>query len=484
MRRLRELLIMAVVATGPLSIGAALADAQDQQPEVTSKPKPAARVYLPLNFPDQDPNGDQDSTPPLQPDTRPLTGVQDSTLGSPEIRHSYLVPGFQYANMIQSTALNQANATGWYSTSYIIGNVSLLQSWRSSQLSVDYSGGGFLSPNNGQRNGIFHQFALVQTLEWQRWQFTLLDQFSYLPESSFGFGVGTGVSIPGIGGALGSPLPGVQNNYQPNQSIFTVVGTRYSNSFTTQAVYALNPRSSVNVAGSYGILRFLEAGNVNSDDTILNVGYNYSLSEKDTIGLLYRFAAYRYAGNPQALNDHVVHGAYGRNIVGRLALQLFAGPEITTFRVPVGSETHRVTGSGGATLNYAWGQNNLSLTYNRGLSNGSGIQIGATTDLVQTELVRRPLSRHWQGNVNFGFARNGNLGNSSVSQNSQTYNSYYVGGGLSRSLGRDANVSLTYTAQLQASIQAVCAAGTCSTNHTQQQITLVFSWHARPFVLR
>jgi hypothetical protein len=483
MRSLRKPLITTVVATWLLSIGAALVCAQDQQPEVASKPIPAARVYLPVVFPDQDPSGDQDSTPPLQPDTRPLTGVQIPTLGSPEIRHSYWVPGFQYANMIQSTALNQANAAGWNSTSYIIGNVSLLQSWRNSQLFVNYSGGGDFSIGSSQGNGYYHLLTLVQAFEWQRWQLTLFNQFSYLPESSFGFGVGTGISIPGVGGSLGPPQTDVQNIYQPNQGIFTSFGTRYSNSLTTQAVYAFGPRSSINVAGSYGILRFLEAGNVNSDDTIFNVGYNYSLSKKDTIGVLYRFTAYRYPGNPQALNDHVVQAAYGRKITGRLTLQLFGGPEITTFRVPVGSESHQVRGSGGATLNYAWGPSNLSLTYNHGLSNGSGIRIGSSTDQVQTRLVRR-LSRYWEGSTNFGYTRNSSLGNSGVSQNTQTYNSYYVGGGLSRPLGRDASVSLAYTAQIQASNQAVCAAGTCKTSYTQHQITLGFSWHARPFILR
>jgi hypothetical protein len=484
MRCLGKTLIIAfVVAIGLFSLGAALACAQDQQSEDTSKPKPAGRAYPPVGYPDQDPSGDQDSTPPLQPDTRPLTGVQNPTLGSPEIRHSYWMPGFQYNNMIRSTALNQANAPGWNSTSYITGNVSLLQAWSNSQLSVNYSGGGFFSTDSSQGNGYIHQFGLVQTFKWQRWQLALLDQFSYLPETSFGFGVRTGISAPGVGGSLGPSLPGLQNSYLPNQSILTSFGARYSNSITTQAVYAFSPRSSINVAATYGILRFLQAGNVNSDDMIFDVGYNYTFGKKDTIGVLYRLTADRFPGNPQALNDHVAQAAYGRKITGRLALQLFGGPEIITFRVPIGNETQQVRGSGGAALNCAWGRNNLSLTYTHGLSNGSGAQIGSSTDQVQSGLARR-LSRHWQGNVNFGYARNGSLGNSGVSQNSQVYNSYYASGSLSRPLGRDANLSLAYTAQIQASSQAVCAAGTCNTSYTQHQITLGFSWHARPFVLR
>jgi hypothetical protein len=480
----KTLIIASVVARGLLSPGAALACAQDQQSEDTSKPKPAGRGYPSVGYPDQDPSGDQESSPPLQPDTRPLTGVQIPTLGLPELRHSYWVPGFQYSNMIRSTALNQANAAGWNSTSYITGNVSLLQAWSNSQLSVNYSGGGFSSTESSQGNGYFHQFALVQIFKWQRWQLTLLEQFSYLPETSFGFGGGTGISLPGVGGSLGPPLPGLGGNFQPNQTVFTSFGTRYSNSFTTQAVYELSPRGSINVAGSYGILRFLRAGNIESNDYISNVGYNYALGKKDTLGVLYRFSAYRYIGNPQAFGDHVVQLSYGRKITGRLALQISGGPEITTFHAPIGNATNHIGESANATLNYATARNNLTLAYIRGVSNGSGIQLGSNADQIQAGVGRR-LSREWQGNVNFGYARNKSLGNLlGASQNSQTYNSYYMSGGLSRPLGRDANFSLAYAAEIQTSNQTVCASGTCNTSYTQHQITLGFSWHARPFVLR
>jgi len=465
-----------------LSAGTTMASAQEPA-EDSGKPKPAAHAYPPLIEGNQNPSGDQDSAPALQPDARPLTGVQNPTLGSPEIRHSYWVPGLQYSNIVSSAALNQTTASGWNSTNYLTGNVSLLEAWSRSQLSLNYSGGGFFSSQSSQGRGYFHQLGLIQNFDWGRWQLDVLDQFSYLPESPFGFGGGTGISIPGVGGSLGTPLPGLGGNFQPNQTILTSLGARYSNSFTTQALYRLSPRGSINVAGSYGILRFLQAGNINSNDYIANVGYNYSLGKKDALGMLYRFSAFRYIGNPQALDDHAVQLSYGRKITGRLALQISGGPEITTFHIPIGNATHHIGESVNGTLNYAFKQDSLTLSYLHGVSNGSGTQVGSTTDQVQTGLRWR-VSRSWQGNVNFGYARNGTLGNSGVSQNSQTYNSYYIGGGLSRPLGREANISLAYTAQIQNSNLAICATGTCNKNYTQHQITIGFSWHARPFVLR
>src|SRR5271157_4146413 len=89
-----------------LLFGARIVCAQDvpQEPAET-KPKPAART-TPITMIDsgdqEDVNGVQDTTNGLRPDVAPLTGLQNATLGSPELRHSYWVPGLQYANTIQS----------------------------------------------------------------------------------------------------------------------------------------------------------------------------------------------------------------------------------------------------------------------------------------------------------------------------------------------------------------------------------------------
>jgi hypothetical protein len=453
--------------------------------EDTSKPKPPARVYLPLieGSDNQDAISDQKLVANLNPDEHPLTGVQIPTIGSPEMRHSYWVPGFQYGNFVRSSSVSQPTTSSWNTTSYVLGNLSLLETWNRSQLSVNYSGGGSFSTDKSQGNDKFQQLGLVQAFGWRRSQLSFIDQFSYLPQTQFGFGAATNLDTPGVGGTLRPSLPGLQTNYQPNQTIFTSIGPRYSNSITTEVVYALSPRMAVTVSGSYGILRFVQAGNIDTNDSIFSTGYNYALSQKDTIGVLYRFIAYRYIGNPQSINDHVALLAYGRKITGRLAFQLFGGPEVTTFRVPFGSLTDRISGSGGGNLTFALPRSSLSVTYNHGVSGGSGQFAGSSTDLLQS-MINHQLSRIWQGNLSSGFARNASLGISNPSQVSQTDNSWFVGGGLSRPLGRNANLNFAYTAYLQNSSLPVCVAGTCETSFMQHQISLSFQWHTRPLVLQ
>src|SRR5437016_14360231 len=96
--------------------------------EDSSKPKPAAGTHVPLpGVPgDQD---EQQSGSDLTPDTHPLTGIQTPTLGSAEVRHSYWVPGFQYGNFVRSSNLDQSTSSGWNTTSFVAGNLSLLEAW-------------------------------------------------------------------------------------------------------------------------------------------------------------------------------------------------------------------------------------------------------------------------------------------------------------------------------------------------------------------
>src|SRR5260370_35495828 len=113
-------------AVAALFLSVSLSSAQED----SSRPKPAARDYPLLieGLGGQDANGDQGSTSNLNPDTRPLTGVQNPTLGTSGIRHSYWLPGFQYADTVRSSALNQATSLGWNTSSLVTRNFSLLGS--------------------------------------------------------------------------------------------------------------------------------------------------------------------------------------------------------------------------------------------------------------------------------------------------------------------------------------------------------------------
>lgn len=456
--------------------------ANAQEPQTGAPPKPAAMAAPTVGLGD-DQETDEGSVA-LQPDNRPLTGIQELTLGTVEEKHSYWIPGISYTNVIQSNAKAQGGANDWNSTSYITGNLSLLQNWSTAQLSLNYSGGAAISTESAIGTGQFHQVGAVQTFNWGRWQLTLLDEFAHLPQAQFGFGADTGIAIPGVGGPLAPILPGVQTGFSPSQSIFTQVGPETSNSFGTQLSYSLTRRSSITIAGVYSVLRFSEPGNIESNEVVLSAGYNHQMSKTDTLGVSYRFSAYEFLDSPQAMGIHVIQAAYGKKITGRLALLLSAGPQITSFRLPpgVGTDTQHIDVFGSASLTHASPTGTESLNYNHGANSGSGILLGAISDQVIGS-VDRKVARAWRGNVSLGFTHNSSLTATSNGA-STTYNTVYVGAGVKRPISRTSDFTLNYTANIQTSNNVICAGANCSANFTTHVIAVGINWHARPFVLR
>lgn len=470
-----------VVLSGALFLGVRVLKAQDEpQPPLEDKPKPAG-VSIPVMNNGNPWDQENESTNGMTADTTPLTGVQTPTLGSPPVLHSYWVPGVQWSGSIQSTGYNQVSNSSWLMNNFFSGTLSLLKVWSGSQLAVNYSAGGFVSSDSTQGNGYYQQAAFAQTFQWKRASIQLLDQFSYLPQSSFGFGAGTGLGIPGSGGT-GPVIPGMGNNYVPNQSIYAAFGNRYSNAASVQFTYATSPRGSITASGSYGFLHFLEEGSVDNDATTGTIGYNYVLSREDTIGVFYRFSAFHFSGEPQAYGDHSANIAYGRKLTGRVALQLYGGPSITTFRVPESGTSSTHGENVGANLSYAFDRGGLSASYNHGIFGGSGVLTGSTGDFLNVGGTHK-LGRIWTGQLNMGFSHNAPITNI-PNTISQSYNTWTVGGGINRALGRNATFAIAYNATITDYGLAGCTGTACgSSGQTFHYVTVNFQWHTRPLVL-
>jgi hypothetical protein len=453
--------------------------AQEPEPEAPAQPKPAGRGIPGMNDnPIEDQNQQQGN---WNPDTMPLTGLQTPTVGNPEMKHSYMVPGLQFGSTIQNQPFG-GGSSGWYSDEYFGANLSWLQQWSRSQLALNYSGGGFVTSQTGQSDGWFQNVAFGQNFTLRRWQMQILDQFAYLPQTQFGFGGGTGLSLPGIGGGLGPSVPGIGGSVTPNQSIYSATGPRYSNSVVTQITYDISRRSSVTFGGSYGLLHFTQSGNVNTDSYIANAGYNYQITKDDSVGLSYRFTSYHYQGIDQAIGDHMFSVSYGRKIAKRLGLQIYGGPEITNYRIPINNQTQTIAGSGGASLSYAFQRGNLTAAYFHGVAAGGGVLIGSTIDQVTFSGVRR-VTRLWSVQGNVGFAKNRPLASQTGVQGND-YDSIYVGGGVSRPFGKEILFSAAYTAQIEQINPTVCTGTGCNTNNTQNMISVSLQWHSMPIVLR
>jgi hypothetical protein len=476
----RRFILSSVLLVSLLPVGTSRLYAQDESPVPgENKPKPAGTTP-PVPFPESGIQ-DSDSNSLLTPDATPLTGVLTPTLGTPPVLHSYWEPGVQWSGSIQSNSYNQTVSNGWLMNNYFIGTLSLLQAWSGSRLAINYSGGGFISTDSSQGNGYYHQLDLSQTYQRNRWLVQVVDQFSYLPESSFGFGGGSSLGTPGSGGSIGPVIPGMGNNYVPNQSIYTAVGPRYSNASSIQVTYATSPRGSITLSGTYGLLNFVNSGNVDSDVTTGTIGYNYTITQKDTIGTFYRFSAYHFSGQPQAYGDHSANVAYGRKLTGRLALQLYGGPDFNVSRVSVNGKSESTGVNVGANLRCGFERGNLTAGYTHGISSGSGVLTGSSADQFNFGADHK-LGRIWSGQMTLAYSRNTPIG-SVAGTTAQNYNTWTVGAGVSRALGRNATFAIAYNATIPDYGVSACTGASCSSSQTYHYVTLNFQWHTRPFIL-
>src|ERR1700757_5010687 len=115
-----------------------------QEPETPAEPKPAGRGIPAMGDATlENDDAARDQLDKWNPDTMPVTGLQSPTLGNPEFRHSYWVPGFQYSSSIQDQPTGGPNSGNWYAYNFFAANLSLLEQGSSSRLALNYSAGGF-----------------------------------------------------------------------------------------------------------------------------------------------------------------------------------------------------------------------------------------------------------------------------------------------------------------------------------------------------
>ncbi len=425
----------------------------------------------------------------LAPDTRALAGAQELSLGAPGLTRSFWQPLFGLMLTVDTNPLTAIRSSGLTTWSSLFGGIDVRRILGRSDLTLNYVGGGLIGDNTNSGNSIVQQLELSEKLTCRRTVISFLEQLSYLPEAAFGSYMSGGQSFSNANGLSLQPA------LIPNQSILTTRGQRISQSFLTEVDRFLTPRSSVTAVGSYSLLRFLDNGFLNSGDTVLQVGYNYQLTPKDTIALLYRFTALRFNNFDQSIHGHVTQVAFGRRITGRLAFHAAAGPEVAFFRTPVSTSMGT---SGGSTttssLARAYWTLNTSITYQKrytqfglaydhSVSGGAGVLPGAVSDQVSGS-INSQLRRSLDSGFVLGYAHNRELNVAAPTPSNQTYTYWFSGVNFTHPWGRWTNVFLNYRLQFQNSNTSFCVGIICGQSFVRHTVSIGFGWSPRPIPIQ
>jgi hypothetical protein len=405
-----------------------------------------------------------------------ITGGLAPNVGDAGGTQSQIKAGVQYSELFDSNFQNSNGTAGWNAISTFGGHFDLQRSGANTALLFSYSGGAFIDPKDSTLDSSYHQFQTSETLQFRKLTLQFVDSFSYLPQSSFGFGGG---------GYGGSPFLGItilNPSFVPSQGILSTAANRLSNSVLAQASYASSQRTAWTFAGSYGLLHFTSPGFLNSADYGFSAGYNYQLTARDVIGASFLFDATRFSPALASINNSTINLNYGRHISDALMFQVGIGPQLSQFN-PVGVPTTGVLVAWNLNtgLSYLHGRTRTNVSYLHGVTEGGGVLLGATTDTVAVG-VTHPFGTYTTVTGSFGVAGNTALPQAGAVANG--YTSEFATIGITRKLGQEFSISATYNLTRQTTNGTPCVTAVCGPQVLRHQIFIGFGWDMRPKPLR
>jgi hypothetical protein len=449
-----------------------------------AQPIPAVRSPL-ASLTDND-QEDADQQAPATPDTHALAGAEYLTLGGPAYKHSYWQPQVDVSVTALSNPVIGGSGGGWSTYTSLSGGINLTQISGNSTLTLSYQGGAAFS-NGGGSNSVIQQMAVTDALAFRRWRVALIDQVGYLPQASLGF-AGLGITAPTIGSSLG-----IQTGFEPDQSVLTAAGQRISNASIIEADYLISRRATLTFVGSGSELYFLDNDLNNTTEGIAQVGYNYQLTRKDTIAILYSFDAIRYNNIDQSIDTHAAEFAYSRRQTGKLAFQISAGPEFAISTLPLTTSAASTTSTPTKSTQFLWTASSavtyqlkrrttLQATFDHGVTGGSGVLAGAVADAAMGTLSHQ-MSRATTLAFSGGYSRNSGLaltpGSAELVASNQTYDYWFGGANWTHRIGGSINLMLGYQLQYQNSNAAFCVTTPCTSSFTTHDIFLDLQFRPR-----
>jgi hypothetical protein len=471
----------------------------------------------------------QDSPATPVAENPPISGLDLPGLEPHAAPLSYLQPGATVSESADSNVEGGLGGSSFRSITRGLGSLTLQRVWSNYDLAINYIGGVGYYNVHGLGWKLLQQMDLAQKITWKRGQLTIRDNFGYLPEGNFGDAYGSFSSRNNPGTGLGS-FSGFYGG-----SSFGALGQvpRLTNLSLAEVSQNLTPKSSVTATGGYAITHFYGTDitgrpYLNSSQISAQVGYNRILTPHDQMALVYGYQEFDFSTLGSAFHSHVMQVMYGHRISGRMDFLIGAGPQITQIGVActpqdlqngtppctvdlsgniIGTRRDTRLGvAGRAQVRYRFAKTMLQMSYDRYVTSGSGIFLGAQSDVARLQ-VSRPITRVWSGFADIGFARNAREQPVTPQQltpqqlllctpsatnptpppcpgvAANTYIYGFAGAGVHRQIGHEWNVFGSYQFNELAFDSSFCTGqgfASCSRISQRHVITLGLDWTPRP----
>lgn len=330
--------------------------------------------------------------------------------------------------------------------------------------------GGAVWTNQGGGSNIFENLEVMDTLRVRRMTLMVSDSASYLPQSPT---VGNS-GIPGVGDLNGTVGFGtLAPTIAPSQTIISDNSQRLSNVIAGSMTINMTGRTAITAMGSYGILRFVDADVLDSQQETAGLTISHRYSARNTVGVRYTLARFGYNDPPATLDSQEVSLSYERRWSRRWKSDFEIGPQWVSegSMLPVSLNI-----AGNASINYNHGVSSLDLEYTRGVAGGSGVVQGTRVDSVSLAAVRS-FGRSWSVGVSGAYSRNVELIQDEV------FTSKYAGAQITHRIGRWSGY-FSYTAIEQSSPAIATAAPISVLQGLYHTFSVGIQYTSRPIRVR
>lgn len=395
----------------------------------------------------------------IRPDTHTLSSIEGLGIGSLGALTSFVDPSFRFTQ-----SGDNGTASTWNGLSSLGMNLAFDHSSIRSRLSGFYSGAKVIYFPNSLFNASYHNLGVAEELRLGRWNFRLREDLMSSPEAA-------------VGGGTGNLILSSSANLQPlageADTILTQRAKRLSSTTSGEINYYFSRRSILTTTGSYTSLTFPDAGFIDTHQIAARVGYDYLLSPRNSIGLLYDYNRMDFSATTPNLRTDSVKTAFGHKVTGRLAFQVSAGPQ----QIQYGTGGRQLGWTLSNNLMYQTHRTQYSLMYTHAIAPGSGVLTGVSTHRIGGS-VHYALTQWWSASTTGGYDFNETLAQTSGISNN--FGVWHGTASLERNFGRHIHFALNYGLQNQNIDIGACPVTGCDTTALHQTVGMNLEWH--PFM--
>jgi hypothetical protein len=291
----------------------------------------------------------------------------------------------QYSARYAQSASFYGGTLGDSQNAILSGDVDYANGFKRRPFSLTFGGGySWNIAGASYGSGLFENLAVSQGILGRKWNIQLSDDIGYWKEAPVaGFS-----GVPGTGEPVGGPNPSPPSS----QTILTLNTRSVSNVVSGEFGHTLNYSTSLNVGGSWIVLRYPDGNGLDTNAETANAGLSRRLNARSSISGQYSFTYFNFPDNNLSLPvtsfaSSAAFFGYQRAWNRQISTSVSIGPEWTSSsNSAVVPSSTSVAGSASLSDQTRFGS--ASLIYTRGVSGGGGYLVGAEVNTVSGTFSR------------------------------------------------------------------------------------------------